>query len=82
MVAMSSLAKLLVSKAGRFGPRVHYLDRVTSTSQSNPHFDARNETQKPNIDGLDVVDKIEVVGSQSGKTAKSVVVKECGEILD
>jgi hypothetical protein len=31
-------------------------------------------------EGLEVVDKIESVGSQSGKTAKSVVVKACGEI--
>jgi hypothetical protein len=42
-----------------------------------------NETHKLTyVDGLDVVDKIEKVGSQSGKTAKSVVIKECGEILD
>lgn len=32
------------------------------------------------IDGLDVVDKIEAVGSQSGRTAKEVVVKDCGEL--
>ncbi len=31
-------------------------------------------------DGLDVVDKIESVGSQSGMTAKKVVVKDCGEV--
>jgi cyclophilin family peptidyl-prolyl cis-trans isomerase len=31
-------------------------------------------------DGLDVVDKIEGVGSQSGATAKSVVVADCGEL--
>eukprot|EP00527_Entomoneis_sp_CCMP2396_P004806 CAMPEP_0198138330 /NCGR_PEP_ID=MMETSP1443-20131203/1724_1 /TAXON_ID=186043 /ORGANISM="Entomoneis sp., Strain CCMP2396" /LENGTH=203 /DNA_ID=CAMNT_0043800053 /DNA_START=104 /DNA_END=715 /DNA_ORIENTATION=+ len=30
--------------------------------------------------GLDVVDKIESVGSQSGKTSKTVVVKSCGEL--
>ena len=33
-------------------------------------------------DGLDVVDKIESVGSQSGATCKPVVIKESGEILD
>ena len=32
-------------------------------------------------DGLDVVDKIESVGSQSGKTSKSVIVKDCGEVV-
>jgi cyclophilin family peptidyl-prolyl cis-trans isomerase len=30
--------------------------------------------------GLDVVDTIEKVGSQSGQTAKKVVIKECGEL--
>ena len=30
--------------------------------------------------GLDVVDKIEQVGSGSGRTAKPVVVKDCGEL--
>jgi cyclophilin family peptidyl-prolyl cis-trans isomerase len=34
----------------------------------------------PMIDGLDVVDKIEMVGSQSGATSKSVIVKESGEL--
>lgn len=32
------------------------------------------------VDGLDVVDKIEAVGSQSGQTSAPVVVKECGEL--
>jgi cyclophilin family peptidyl-prolyl cis-trans isomerase len=32
------------------------------------------------IEGLDVVDKIEKVGSQSGRTSKQVVVKDCGEL--
>lgn len=31
-------------------------------------------------EGLDVVDKIEGVGSQSGATAKPVFVKDCGEL--
>ena len=31
---------------------------------------------------MDVVDKIEAVGSQSGATAAPVMVKESGEILD
>lgn len=34
------------------------------------------------IEGLDVVDKIELVGSQSGTTAKKVVIKESGEITE
>jgi cyclophilin family peptidyl-prolyl cis-trans isomerase len=31
-------------------------------------------------DGLDVIDKIENVGSQSGQTAQKVVIKDCGEV--
>ena len=30
--------------------------------------------------GMDVVDKIEAVGSQSGATAQPVIVKDCGEL--
>lgn len=30
--------------------------------------------------GLDVVDKIEDVGSQSGATSETVIVKDCGEL--
>jgi hypothetical protein len=33
-------------------------------------------------DGLDVVDKIEAVGSQSGATAAPVTVKASGEITE
>ena len=32
------------------------------------------------VEGLDVVDKIEAVGSQSGATSKPVVVADCGEL--
>ena len=32
------------------------------------------------IDGMDVIDKIESVGSQSGRTSETVVIKECGEL--
>lgn len=31
------------------------------------------------VDGMDVVKAIEKVGSQSGKTAKKVVIEDCGE---
>jgi hypothetical protein len=34
------------------------------------------------IDGMDVVDKIETVGSGSGATAAKVVIKECGELIE
>ena len=32
------------------------------------------------VDGLDVVDKIEAVGSQSGQTASPVTIKASGEL--
>ena len=31
-------------------------------------------------DGMDVVKKIEAVGSQSGKTSKPVVIADCGQL--
>merc|ERR1719461_224172 len=34
------------------------------------------------IDGMDVVKKIEAVGSENGKTFKKVVIKACGEVKD
>jgi peptidylprolyl isomerase len=34
------------------------------------------------VDGLDVVDKIESVGSQSGMTSKPVIIKESGELTE
>ena len=34
------------------------------------------------VDGLDVVDKIESVGSQSGQTSAKVVIKASGEITE
>jgi peptidylprolyl isomerase len=30
--------------------------------------------------GLDVIDKIEAIGSQSGRTSAPVVIKDCGEL--
>merc|ERR1712174_176082 len=32
------------------------------------------------VEGMDVVKKIEAVGSQSGKTAKPVVIADCGQL--
>lgn len=34
------------------------------------------------VDGFDVIDKIEAVGSQSGRTSDGVVVKGCGELTE
>ena len=32
------------------------------------------------VDGMDVVKKVEAVGSQSGKTSKKVVIADCGQL--
>lgn len=32
------------------------------------------------VEGMDVVDKMEAVGSQSGKTSKKVEIKNCGQL--
>lgn len=34
------------------------------------------------VEGMDIVKKIEEVGSESGKTSKKVVVEDCGELKD
>jgi cyclophilin family peptidyl-prolyl cis-trans isomerase len=45
-----------------------------------PWLDGRHVVFGKVTEGLDVVDKIEAVGSQSGRTSKLVVVKDCGEL--
>ena len=34
------------------------------------------------IEGEDVIDKIEAVGSQAGRTSQPVMIAECGEITE
>jgi len=45
-----------------------------------PWLDGKHVVFGKVVDGLDVVDKIESVGSQSGATSKSVTIRESGEI--
>jgi cyclophilin family peptidyl-prolyl cis-trans isomerase len=45
-----------------------------------PWLDGRHVVFGKVVDGLDVVDKIEQVGSQSGATSKPVKIKESGEL--
>ena len=45
-----------------------------------PWLDGRHVVFGKVTKGLDVVDKIEAVGSQSGATSKTVIVKDCGEL--
>ncbi|GMH77377.1 hypothetical protein TL16_g07386, partial [Triparma laevis f. inornata] len=45
-----------------------------------PWLDGKHTVFGKVVDGIDVVDKIEEVGSQSGACSQPVVVKDCGEI--
>ena len=45
-----------------------------------PWLDGRHCVFGKVSEGLDVVDKIESVGSQSGQTSARVVIKDCGEL--
>jgi cyclophilin family peptidyl-prolyl cis-trans isomerase len=47
-----------------------------------PWLDGKHVVFGKVIEGLDVVDTIEEVGSGSGQTAKKVVVKDCGELVE
>ena len=47
-----------------------------------PWLDGRHVVFGSVVDGLDVVDTIEAVGSQSGMTSKPVVIRDCGEIAE
>ena len=45
-----------------------------------PWLDGKHVVFGKVTDGLDVVDKLEAVGSQSGATSQPVMVKDCGEL--
>merc|ERR1712079_563033 len=44
------------------------------------HLDGKHVVFGKVIEGMDVVKKIEAVGSNDGKTSKKVVISECGEL--
>lgn len=45
-----------------------------------PWLDGKHVVFGSVVDGIDVVEKIESVGSQSGRTSQRVTIKDCGEI--
>lgn len=45
-----------------------------------PWLDGKHVVFGSVVDGLDVVQKVESVGSQSGKTSRPVVVADCGQL--
>ena len=47
---------------------------------ATPHLDGKHVVFGSVTDGLDVLDKLEAVGSGSGKTTTNVVISDCGQL--
>jgi cyclophilin family peptidyl-prolyl cis-trans isomerase len=60
--------------------------RNTNTSQfficavATPHLDGHHVVFGQVVEGMDVVQKIEALGSESGRTSAKIVVADCGEL--
>lgn len=50
------------------------------TTVPTPHLDKKHVVFGKVTSGMDVVKKIEGLGSQSGKTSKTITIRDCGEI--
>mmetsp|Transcript_34090 Transcript_34090/g.90378 ORF Transcript_34090/g.90378 Transcript_34090/m.90378 type:complete len:211 (-) Transcript_34090:69-701(-) len=51
------------------------------TVKATPHLDGKHVVFGKVVKGMDVVQAVEAIGSQSGTTSKKVVVEDSGEIL-
>merc|ERR1712021_252441 len=74
------LGKGILSMANA-GPNTNGSQFFICTADT-PWLDGKHTVFGKVVDGLDVVDAIEKVGSQSGATSKTVVVKASGELTE
>ena len=75
---LANFALFASSWSNHFWFRVAFVH--TRTQVDTPWLDGAHVVFGKVTSGLDVVDKIEAVGSQSGRTSKTVIIKDCGEL--
>merc|ERR550525_709548 len=61
------------------GPNTNGSQFFLCTTKTS-HLDGKHVVFGKVVDGMDVVKKVEAVGSSDGKTSKKVVISECGEL--
>jgi len=66
-----------LSMANR-GPNTNSSQFFVCTGQT-PHLDGKHVVFGTVVEGMDVITKIEGVGSQSGKTSQPVMIADCGQ---
>jgi len=60
------------------GPNTNSSQFFVCTGQT-PHLDGKHVVFGTVVEGMDVITKIEGVGSQSGKTSQPVMIADCGQ---